>query len=480
MTAVMVVLMFINTPKTWHRSFFVLNRDPQDMGSTAAGVYEAPILFGDDDDAAGAWTAASCGGIQEEAAGDVELWRGDDDENEHHIISKRMRDICRFQRVGKAWVHAGDPRSLHALSSGTPAFLLVSAQVVVFASLLATSSMVKTFFSTQIFGMGRKRVWMPVDQVIAAVLLLGWVAFSLLMQSTFVIVYNNILFIGLLAVFTIVGIIVWSWRKAVPSAYMAVSPVEPPATNPNYDPSADAFGNVPTEQARLKRKVVFRMPAFTNIPMVPYDYQGDNDGAEKNPTLHMVDQTFDVLWRNHVLVFPRFILAASILPVLLAAAMFKAGSIWLYSDVFYLTLSSFLTTGICVPLYAMTRISVMVAVDGSEEWRRGRSSLSWYVVVVHLLFAHFLFLGHTAFYFYLSFYAGDIADTQPDNSMMAPLIVAAAVVVYNLSVWGWCLVLIASPRTGGGPAGAFGYFAWFMEGATALCLTGPAVLLFIM
>lgn len=476
-TAGMLIFMFINTPRSWHRSFFVLTRDPQDVGSTEAGFYRTAMVLDEDGSTSGNWTADSCGGMLAEADTDIELWQGEDGSNVHHIISKRARDICRFQRVGKAWVHAADPRSLHSLSSATPAFLLVSVQVIVFASLLATSSMLKSFFSAQIYGMGRKRVWMPVDQIVAIVILLGWVGFSLLMQSTFVIVYNNILLVGMLAIFTILGIIVWSWRKVAPSSYMAVNEIETPVDEKPVQEQSSAEADIvmDPEQSRLKRKaVVFRMPAFTNAPMVPYSNQGNNDEAEKNPTMHMIDQTFDVLWRNHVLVFPRFIMAASVLPVLLAAAMYKSGSIWLYSDVYYLTLYTFLTTTMCVPLYAMVRICVMVAVDSSAEWKRGRSSLAWFIVVVHLLFAHLLMLLYTTYSFYNHFFAGDLGETQPENNVMDPLLVAASVVVFNLLVWVWCLILVVSPRSSGQSLTVFNWFAWFVEIFVAVCLTAPA------
>lgn len=490
-TVVMLSLMFVNAPKTWHRSFIVLDENPTtaELMSNSVGTYPMSIFF----ESAYMSDYETCGDIVAEVVKKSNVWHKGDDTNKHHPISSRMRDICRFKKVSPEWANAADPRSLHLLSSGTPQYLFVTVQIIVFASLLSTSSVLKNIFSwpgespgTDRFGgWSAKRVYRPIDQLVAAVLLILWVTLSFILQSRFVIVYNNLFLVVVQVTLQISGYFIWSWKKTndvraydgivvSPEPQMELIPLAPSTVTSSR---VDRAENNSFHRKMNNQTVVLRVPNM-KVPMVPYDEQptSENEMADGNVVYHMIDETFDLLYNKNIIVFPRLILASSVLPVLVAAAMYKSGSIWLYSDIFYMSLFVFLTTVITVPLYAIVRITVADASKANGD--NSQAPITWFVTSMQMLFLHVASLGYLAYYCLRMFVMSDIDITQAENSVVYPMFAVGACALYNLVIWLGCWLLIMSPAMRQSK-NAFAVFSNMVELLTAICITLPALVLFV-
>lgn len=461
----MIGLLFTHNSKTWHRSFFIDNHDPMDADSVRAGFFPATITDKIGNTTKMEWLADTCGPIQTETTKLTKLWVGDK-ENAMHVIGQRQRDMCRFQRVGRVWMHSSDPRALHMLSSASPAFLAVSVQVVVAASMLATSSFVKTTFSQGINAKWtRSKVFMPVDQIAAIMLLVTWFVLAFVLQTRFVIVYNNLVVLGIITMMTITDIVIWSWRKTSRET----------DTTDVYRTSASGLGSGTDDENgnNFNSRVSIRMPLM-RVPMVPYDDERvETFQTSDASVLHTVHRTFDVLWRAHVFVMPRLIMASSLLPVLMASAMYYCGSIWLYNDIFYMSLVVFITTAVAVPLYAVARICVMSVHESNHK-----SPLTWYVVLLHLILTHIGFIVYMAIQLFGMVFSNETSDSQPGNSLKMAQTTAIMCIVYNSVVLVAILGLVMSPRNGD-PGTAFASVAWIVEVMVTVCITIPALLMVV-
>jgi len=466
-------------PKVWHRSFHVTHLLPPGANE-AVGYYLSKVMFDDGEnitDHVSAVSAETCGDLMLEDGDKIQDWQGDE-HIIHALIPKRQQSICRFQRVGKEYIHAADPRSLHVFSSATPAYLLVSVQIFVFASYMATNSFYHRFSSyvNREYDDRSKKVeeYQPWDTVAAIFLLFVWCVASFLLQKSFAIVYNNILLVFLLAVYSVAVVIMWAWRKN------AI----------NYDLLQDEDNFTSSDKIVKEAKgfavqnIAFRMPPFMRAPMVPFDDQRSNEYEKNNQTWHLFSDSWTNLFENDVLVIPRFMTAGSAFPLIFVAALYKAGSVWLYSDVFFISTFVFLSVTVCIPLYSMTRMIFLVQTGVDKAFSSSQVRLGNYLCTMCLMFTHLGVFGTSLYEIIQVVFLSDLAAAQSDIRLEYVYIAIIAYSVYNVFVLVTCVMITWTAQyeegktKGDGPHLA--YVTWLVEVLTTVCVSLCALLIFFL
>lgn len=460
---VLIVSLFVQEPKEWHRSFFTSSL-MQDISASLGTFYVIKDISIDAEN----FTDSTCATYGTEDLQAMIEWGGKENLQSH------LRDICEFQKVENELLHESDPRGLHFLASASPKFLMVSLQIVVAATLLGTSTLLKQFFSTEKFKMPRHEVFLPIDQITAILILIAWPILAIVLQGRFYAVYNNILTLFVLAIYMSLNIVVWSWRKS-----------KADQTNSYYDfyfknaePQTKGAGQDPFQAQ--KNMYAIKIHNMMRAPLIPYDSQDSND---KRMLLHTLHDVSKALWDHKLLPIPRFILAASIFPLSMTAAMYQMGSFWLYSDIFYFTLWMFLTTTCCIPLYVVCRLSSYSVVVASKEPTTMSKNddldverLNWYVTACHLLLTHLLTLAYTVYYFFSLFFVTPITEIQRDVSVTNCVIVFGAFALFNLVVYLACFYMMMSKPSEPKYENFLKTFMKLVEVLVAVCITLPLVL----
>eukprot|EP00961_Rhodomonas_salina_P232130 3136186-Rhodomonas_salina.3 len=118
--------------------------------------------------------------------------------------------MCRFGRVSEVRDQAGSPYSMSVMKTATPLFLLATVQVAIFSHLFWTTGPIKMMAARS----GWVRVLWPWDLMVAWLILVIWVALTLLVHKERRVVYNNVVLAVAVAVLTALLQLFWSWRSA--------------------------------------------------------------------------------------------------------------------------------------------------------------------------------------------------------------------------------------------------------------------------
>eukprot|EP00961_Rhodomonas_salina_P138396 1861441-Rhodomonas_salina.6 len=449
-TTALVVLMFLKDPKIWHRSFTV-SQAPSKHGG---GNYIQHIDLGDK--TASSYLSSSC--IEKNAL-NSSIWLTPNHDNIYDLEYR----ICKFSHVSNTWSTEADPRGLHVLSSGTPVFMLVSVQIVIFANLIWSSGFFKWSFSYN-----RPWIMNPLDMIIAWVVMIGWFCMSFFIQKSHLIVYNNIMLVGMLVLTTTVSQMVWSWRKYHADSYVVpqvmvddtLSNDYPSSASSDYENTSNSEGFVAHIDPKLqyfsgKNKTLFaternetvvrfkmaHMIQPTNVPMLSITQEGD----KYNGTFHTLDDVWDTLWVNHILAVPRISMFMGLIPVVAVAGMYTMGSVWTFAEIFYTGLILFLLLAVMVPAYAMMRITVMASVSGKNNDSTKDVTHTLFITVVHCMLTSFVFLAFAAMY--MLFNVLDVMAAQPESDTMPCYIAFAGCIMYPFVIWGCILVSLFFSRT---------------------------------
>ncbi len=245
-------------------------------------------------------------------------------------LYSREHDMCVFKQVTAVMDRPADPRDLSILASGTPYFLLITAQALVLSHMYWSASPLVAF------GTMPRSLW-PADLVVSSVLPLVWLVVSFAVQMRLTIVYNNMLIAVIASCVVVVLEVCWTVQSAG-------APREAPAVD---QPKSDLVSMSLTDRINVS---IIMQP--TRVPIMPLEQQGTRSGAWRTVT-----DVVGKLAAHNLLAVPRLMLLPVVLAFIAAASLFAAGSIWRHAEVAMVVLVAVMATVMNVPLFVIARVA---------------------------------------------------------------------------------------------------------------------------